>query len=244
MKIINLIKRVVVSVLTFTLLITAISFLKGPVKASAATDEVSMYTSLSKYTYHSTPSNTIFLKVKNIAYEKKVTIHYSSYNGWVDEPARYVKSLGDGYEIWEATVGVMGGFEYAIKYEVDGKTFWDNNWNNYNNGDLIGVGYSSVLPLVITSNNTATTQIAFNKSSNIEDVKVFYSEENWVTTNEKDMVYNSTYSSYKNYDYYNTDIYLGSIENLQYKISYNINGVNYIDDNFGRCYAIDFVKTY
>ncbi len=79
-------------------------------------------------------------KVKNIAYEKWVGIYYRLNGGeWREIPGYYVRPLEEGYEEWKINmnVGERGQrIEFVAKYEVDGKTYWDNN--NYQNffGDL------------------------------------------------------------------------------------------------------------
>lgn len=76
------------------------------------------------------------IKVKNISYRKKVTMHFKSNkeDEWKDVDAKYLEGPGkDGYEIWEVDSGYTGNsIEYALKYEVEGQIYWDNNFGkNY-----------------------------------------------------------------------------------------------------------------
>ncbi len=111
----------------------------GVQSASAATNEVSFIkgdTIVWSYAGGRTIYGaTIDVKVKNIAYDKKVTIHGKNVltGEWFDVQAQYISTLDDGYELWRAyPVSYSKDFEFAIKYEVNGNTYWDNNnGNNY-----------------------------------------------------------------------------------------------------------------
>lgn len=108
---------------------------------SAATDEVSLLSvnvhqvdAAGGYMMYGLGAN---IKVKNLAYEKVVTIHYkNSYNDvWQDCAATYAYSIDGQYEVWYADPIFYSGYgsiEYSIKYEVAGQTYWDNNYGeNY-----------------------------------------------------------------------------------------------------------------
>uniref|UniRef100_A0A8C2WB31 Protein phosphatase 1 regulatory subunit n=1 Tax=Cyclopterus lumpus TaxID=8103 RepID=A0A8C2WB31_CYCLU len=82
-----------------------------------------------------------FVRVLNLAFEKSVSLRYSL-NNWItfmDSLASYVpdSSAGDtdkfSFKIVMPTYLDNGGtFQFAIKYCVGGKEFWDNNkGNNY-----------------------------------------------------------------------------------------------------------------
>lgn len=72
------------------------------------------------------------IKVENIAYVKNVVLRFkdSYLNTWKDIPANYLKPLtkDNSYELWDVQAPFTGkDIEFAIKYDVDGKTYWDNN---------------------------------------------------------------------------------------------------------------------
>ncbi|XP_068615912.1 protein phosphatase 1 regulatory subunit 3E [Brachionichthys hirsutus] len=83
-----------------------------------------------------------FVRVLNVAFEKSVSLRYSL-NDWItfmDSLATYVPSSGDGATdkfrfkiVMPAYLdGGGGALQFAIKYCVSGKEFWDNNYgNNY-----------------------------------------------------------------------------------------------------------------
>ncbi|WP_426754517.1 endonuclease [Myxococcus sp. Y35] len=84
----------------------------------------------------------IAIDVKNLDYTKNVTVVYST-DGWAtvhEAPASYVPGYTSGYayisspnvqnvERWQAHIpGLTGNVVlYAVRYEVSGLTYWDNN---------------------------------------------------------------------------------------------------------------------
>lgn len=127
-----ILKRSIVSLVVICIMFSSFAF--ASVKVSATTEEVNLNSVESKmidaaagYTVYGL---TAKIKVKNIAYVKKVTLHYkdSLYDRWQDCEAKYEGASNDGYEIWTVTQAFVGDYiQYAIKYEVNGQTYWDNN---------------------------------------------------------------------------------------------------------------------
>lgn len=80
------------------------------------------------------------IRIENIAYHKKVTVHVSINGGtWYDLPARYSHSLEGNYEVWSFysnTSTRNDTVQFAIRYEVNGQVYWDNNHTyDYNSAD-------------------------------------------------------------------------------------------------------------
>jgi len=129
----KILKLLIISVLTMCMTIT--SFVFDFTKASAATDEVALSSTNTKM-IDAAGGLTVYkltakIKVKNLAYDKKVTLHYYDSYGlskWTETEATYKYSLDDGYEIWEVSAVYAGDYlQFAIEYEVNGQTYWDNN---------------------------------------------------------------------------------------------------------------------
>lgn len=128
----KILKLLIISMLTMCMTITSFAF--DFTKASAATNEVALSSTNTKM-IDAAGGLTVYrltakIKVKNIAYNKKVTLHYyDSYTRvWDDMEAKYEYSLDNGYEIWTVSAVYAGEYlQYAIKYEVNGQTYWDNN---------------------------------------------------------------------------------------------------------------------
>jgi hypothetical protein len=71
--------------------------------------------------------------VNNLAYHKTVAVHQEMADGsWSDIPASFVRSVENGYEIWQASYSIdsyvnLYGADFVVKYTVNGQTYWDNN---------------------------------------------------------------------------------------------------------------------
>ena len=83
------------------------------------------------------------IELKNMAYNKAVDVFYgcalnesdpNSEWKWRSEPALFQASDVDDREVWKFKIDSPGCYSkarVAIRYQVSGKTFWDNNcgWN-------------------------------------------------------------------------------------------------------------------
>lgn len=107
-------------------------------KAEEPNKEVSLYSAVTCATSakHVDDDTTYTLsaniKVENIAYVKNVVLRFkdSYLDTWKDAPASYLKPLtkDNTYELWDVQAPFTGkDIEFAIKYDVAGKTYWDNN---------------------------------------------------------------------------------------------------------------------
>lgn len=78
----------------------------------------------------------VHIKVKNIQYHKNVVIYYSLDGGeWTELPASYKGPLSFGFEEWIINTDFArsgSAIDFAIKYQVGGQIYWDNNeYKNY-----------------------------------------------------------------------------------------------------------------
>ena len=82
-------------------------------------------------------NNTVTAVLQNYAYDKEVVIRYTNdnWNTYQDEPLNYESTNDNGTENWAThTVYVEDpdSFEFCVYYNVDGETYWANNFNqNY-----------------------------------------------------------------------------------------------------------------
>ncbi|CDM69973.1 putative secreted protein [Clostridium bornimense] len=226
-------------VLSIVLVSTLFAFVGTPVKAEAATDNVSFYYSDNYGFYHGGVENDIYIKVKNIAYDKNVVVHYKNADDdtWYDCSATYVKSLNNGEEIWVARITNFGtGVEnFCIKYEVNGETYWDNNsGSNYSITDTLGVAPIHVIrsPYYGDGNPKVTLKnYGYEKT-----VKVIYTVDDWSTQGSYELEYEKTLEN-------GNEIWNGDVpseikgKTIEYYISYTVNGQTYYDSNFGENYS-------
>ena len=199
---------------------------------------------------------TGYVEIENIAYDKKVTIHYS-FDGkeWYDSAAEYYKPTFGNYEAWTfETTGKRPAYreavtvQFAIKYEVNDQTYWDNNnGKNYSVslGYLAGASYDfgvgGIADASASKNSKTDTVYGSLQLKNLgyqKDVKVIYTTDNWTTTNEVSAKYDRFASMNDSVEIWNYS-YETNQNNIQYKLSYTVNGTTYIDDNFGDYYTVN-----
>ena len=88
---------------------------------------------------HSSSPYTIRAVVKNLGYEKHVKVRYTldNWQTYQDVNLSYVSSgYGINGELWAVDLDLdqnnLDGFQFCICYEVNGQTYWDNNFGaNY-----------------------------------------------------------------------------------------------------------------
>ena len=113
---------------------------KSPIPARQFEENIQMNNVCLEKTYSN--GNGIYgrIQVKNIAYEKDITVRYTV-DSWAtckDKTANYIPgaSIGDTdtffFHIPPPASSLESRMEFAICYRVDGKTYWDNNFgDNY-----------------------------------------------------------------------------------------------------------------
>lgn len=90
---------------------------------------------------------TIQVKVQNIDYQKQVTMHYRAPGSstWQDAPLAFVGHYGN-YDVFGGNGSTPVAEEFAIRYNVPGHEFWDNNDTaNYHIATFSGVVGGNVM---------------------------------------------------------------------------------------------------
>lgn len=240
MQIMNKAKRITALLLSVLVIATGLAFSSSSIKVKAATNPVEFYSSYINYYYVSTYLTT-YIKVNTLGSNQHVYLHENTIQtGWTDVEGQYVKTLSDGSQIWKVTSSYFGpNIEYAIKYQVDGQTYWDNNnGNNYTQNNILGsavIGVNPAYPGVTDASaypiKVAVKNLAYNK-----DIKVRYTQDNWATYTEQSLSYSSTNTDGS--EYWTTALRLDSNKSssFHYAVSYTVNGQTYWDNNFGNNY--------
>lgn len=225
------------------------------------------WTSASYYHGMGSEERDFYVEVKNIGFEKNVKAVNEDVNGdWIEIELSYVKSLSNGNELWSGSYKFTNSYpngntrlsnEFAICYEVNGETYWDNNnGNNYSmtycDGSLFGpltnVSVDEDMTYISQYGNTFylyvdVKNIAFNKS-----VKVVYTTDDWNTSTTKELTYTSIFQvgyaqivrSPNVHDverWYLRESLDENITEVEYAVSYEVNGQTYWDNNDGLNYT-------
>lgn len=199
-----------------------------------------------------------YVEVSNIAYNKNVTIHYT-FNGttWDDISAEYYKPTLGNKEAWYfhfghfSNIGEPGPgttFTFAIKYEVNGQTYWDNNnGQNYE----INIGFYSTANTYTIGNcglkvlsygaaseyNTLYGGIVLKNLAYNKVVKVRYTTDNWATYKEISATYDSGLAYGQEFWTFRDESLPDDWETLDFAVYYTVNGTTYWDNNFEANYT-------
>ncbi len=213
----------------------------GVASASAATDNISLYSSGATFSKYGQTSYEIFVKTRGEASSQNVYVHYNYLSGenWKDAKATYVTKLDDGSNIWKATLGSYN-LQYALKLVSNGQETWDNNnGKNYTAADVIGT--APVASERLGANYDGKVQInavlqnyAYNKN-----VFVRYTTDDWKTCKDQALTYSKTNEN--GTETWTTKLDLSSVSmpstrSFQYAICYRVNGTEFWANYFGANY--------
>lgn len=233
-------KRALALVMTLSMLLCILGSF-SILKASAITDNVSLYSSEVYFSKYGMSRRYIYVQTNDNASNQHVYVHYKYLEGqdWQDEEATYFTTLPDGSKIWKADIGSYST-EYAIKYVADGVTYWDNNNGNNYTHEKIGTApitanrsYSSYYGSFYI--NATLQNYAYDKV-----VKVRYTEDNWATYTDVPLKYSLTNSD--GTEDWTTTLTLDSdkTDSFQYCIYYEVNNQTYWANNFGENYGYNY----
>jgi hypothetical protein len=206
--------RIIIKKLVITLAVVS-SFIS--VNAFAKEVELFSAESTSYYYEGGMQSASFQILVENLAYEKKVFLHYSIEGGqWRTIEGSYIAPVNYNRELWEVTfttpLSYGGDIEYVIGYEVNGVTYWDNNnGENYTIGLNDGVYLNKTNVLSLRNRNSLNSidteevrpehniinfkvTAAVNNLAYDKTVTVVYTIDNWETTEEFSLSFVSSWS--------------------------------------------------
>ena len=202
------------------------------------------------------------LLVENIAYDKLVEVHWVGEDGiWRTLPAEHRASVDSGLELWCAQAGLLasddeplpGDIEFALRYRVRGREFWDNNRsrNYFSNADS-GVLLHQDLPLLNVDFTPALSAdqrhypvtVATRHSLQPQRVWIYWTTDDWRSTRVTPCFFQRMYwdrwtrSNARNPNRYDTSIWSGQLKiddayRIQYVIGCETPGGTIWDNNFG-----------
>lgn len=245
------------TVLLLSAIVSVVSFISS---ASASGNEVQLIQSnIETYNY----GQVIFsgsIEVENLGFSKDVTVHYTTDDiTWYETDASYVRPTDSSHEQWNFSIETSDALpehpelddldfvRFAIEYNVNSNTYWDNNnsLNYYNKPTQIGsfsiylgnvnvIKYSSHL-----IRDYGYVDLHLKNLGPIKTVKIVYTIDNWVTTNESYASYSSPSNFHNSVEHWGSylPVPYGTTE-IEYAISYTVNGSTYWDNNYGNNYTI------
>ncbi|RUT31640.1 hypothetical protein EJP77_09610 [Paenibacillus zeisoli] len=201
------------------------------------------------------------VEVANLGPVKNVTIHYTTNNTtWYDTAASYVGPTDSSHEKWHfgiftndatnaahAELKNLSFIKFAIKYDVNGQTYWDNNgsanyYNEVNNQyplTSIILGTPNVLNASSSlSNGTFSGNIYVKNLDPNKTVKVRYTTDNWATSHEGNATYYGRLNNFNTVEGWKYSFDVPGATNVKYAISYTVNGQTYWDNNYGQNYEV------
>ena len=204
--------------------------------------------------------------IENLAAHKLVEVYWANEDGvWNILRAEYLHSNGENREIWRAQAtfhasdetSLPGDIEFALRYSVQGKVFWDNNKSsNYLSNADSGVLLEPSLPLLHVD-FTPTLQdgqrhhpvlVAARQSLKSKRVFIHWTTDNWRNTQVTPCFFNrmhwdkSRRSYARNPNRYDTSVWstqlkIDDVFRVQYAIGCETPGLTIWDNNFGKNYV-------
>jgi hypothetical protein len=202
------------------------------------------------------------IELENLAYHKKVTVHYVARQAgapdvWKEVDASYFAPSGSNRELWifetpPVQAGMVAAVDYrfAIRYEVGGKTYWDNNSRQ---DYCTGVG-NSPDHCAPTALGSATAKLSWGEYeikqsgahrfsgsillSNVgyeKKVTVVYTTDHWRTVSS---VAASYQSSLGGQEFWAFETLVPDVPQIEFAISYEAAGQTVWDNNLGRDYTV------
>ena len=208
---------------------------------------------------------SFFMLVKNYSPDKQCEVVWSGEDGvWSSLPALYHSPIDLDKECWHAhiiltgniTKSIPGNIKFALRYQVEGKEYWDNNHGlNYSsqadsgiklapNYTLLNVGFESNL---YDGQKQVSIYVAVNRFVKAKAVTIHWTLDNWRHTRTTECLLDVNYwnhhlqSNARNPNQYGIQLWHGllNIENafrLQYTLSCDCDDQVHLDNNYGSNY--------
>ncbi|MBK8010701.1 MAG: hypothetical protein IPK13_05085 [Deltaproteobacteria bacterium] len=194
--------------------------------------------------------------VANLGFEKDVSIWSEGVDGqWRALPATYAGSVSQNRELWEAVEPTEATGAFAVRYEVGGHVYWDNNQGqNYvlpSSGAMLpdGVNIAQEYAYGLDQYHEDDVYLVFNVRNLTPEKKVtaVYTTDHWATQHTLDLSFNPSY--FHGYGYIESpnsagvEVWSGSIrvpnaDEFEYAVSAEMGGQTYWDNHFGVNYKI------
>ncbi len=208
----------------------------------------------------------VYVEVENLGYHKSVELHYSINGGeWKMANCEYQSSLANNREKWFTQLSLYAysgdypimDIRFALKYTVNGITYWDNNQGRdyfvttrrmltggsyptfvlgkSSNIKLLNAGYlTNSQGNTIFQAEAVLKNLAYNKN-----VSLVYTTDGWTNILVKNFSYKSTTAGGDEIwaaDFIVSQTIATTPRNINFAVSYDVNGQSYWDNNENRNY--------
>ena len=208
-------------------------------------------TGMGSYAY----SSGFAVVVENLAYSKVVGIwgHDAGTGVWGFSPGTHERSVPGNREIWRVTTSSRID-RFAVRYQVAGATFWDNNSGNDYVLDVVagggtdGVGTAVIHPNVlhegsyIDGSGQLVVSAAVKNLAYQKQVGIYYTTNGWLTWFIALGGYQRSYPpgalpGQAQAETWQIRVPVGGGSQADFAVFYTVNGVTYWDNNFGLNYV-------
>lgn len=197
--------------------------------------------------------DVITVLVANLGYQKQVVAHAKNSSGaWIDLPLSFNRTAANGKEVWTGTFRRDFGqadLEFAMKYLVNGQTYWDNNNSANYHVNAAGIRLFNInvslnddnpaLNPTITDASGGITRGAGLTLKNLgatKIVNVVYTTNNWATTQTTPANFSALNTTLGTESWWFTMNIGATATAVDFAISYTVNGQTYWDNNYGLNY--------
>lgn len=241
-------------------LLSSMAFADGEVRL------LSVFSSIGSHYANRWQNSKVKIAVKNLGVEKKVFLHMNDGSGeWRDIPVKFEENINGGWDLFTSS-GFTGDeiydLTFAVKYEVNGKTYWDNN--NGKNYEIEANSGHFIRPEVMVESIYASPKLHMNNQEvwgtvvvkNLapkKEVKFIYTTDNWNTIKSIPLEFSTSFIyGYSHIDsptlngteYWTLNFKVEEdVKTIEYAISYEVKGKIYWDNNFGRNYILEVVDS-
>ncbi len=232
---------------------------------------VKSWTAYGSYRGYTTYSRKFTVKVADLAFDKSVSIYHEKLDGsWEEIPLSYSFDIDDQNEIWTGESN-NGGYnvsqvyddEFVVKYEVNGNTYWDNNYGtNYtmstqdgyffadpNANVSVDTDFTSLSYVPYYDQNSMTVTVDVRNLAPNKEVGVLYTTDGWQTESYFTLDYRQYWSNgplffIQSPNQFGIERWTGNVRlsnsanTVEYVVIYKVNGQEYWDNNYGKNHTV------
>ncbi len=187
------------------------------------------------------------IEVKNLGPVKQVWLHYQNALGdWVDHPAFYTAPTTDNYEAFTFRLplpGSVSSVRFAVKYRVNGQTYWDNNnQQDYRFDGNTQTAFKHQSVAVDDASryyNKVTLSARSRYQSTGDKVALVYSVDHWQTQQRRELTLSHTVNGlYGSSGFWQTTLGIEYYRPFEYFLEYQTGNEVEQDDYHGKGYRL------